>query len=165
MTQGVRESLLGDAIDRELLGGVERSILADGLPAHHETGALQMFDQRVKIDHHGLGSLTLGMTWLPQKNSHVTECFACGYRDGRERRIHGHRIGFEGVSRAIRLRDHHRERVRDDIKHVPGDTVALLLDHAIPFGGNLGLATLLGSARCASEETQGPRKPEDCVRR
>ena len=76
----------------------------------------------------------LAVPQLSEENPHLAEGLPGGARNGNQCRVHGIRVLLPGVPRAIGLGDHHRERVRDDVVHVAGDSVALLLDDDILLG-------------------------------
>ena len=162
MTKGVRERLLDHATDRMLMHGGERSILADRLLAHHETCTSQLIDKRVEIDQHRLGSLSLAVMQLPQEDSHVAERLLRRRGDGGERELDGLRIGLAGAARTVGLRNHHCERVRHHVEHVPSDAIALLLDDDLLFGHDLSLSALPGLPHGSREKTEGPGEAEDC---
>lgn len=66
------------------------------------------------------------------------------------------------ASRAVGLRNHHRERVCHHLVHVASDAIALLLDDDILFGHNLSISALPGPPHGSSEKTEGPGEAEDC---
>ena len=105
---------------------------------------------------------------LGQEHAHIAQGRTGGGRDGRQGLIHRVRIGVPGVAGAVRLRDHHREGVRDHVVHVASDPGALLLDHDVLDGA---VAVEFGRVACpacdacipprAHQEAEHPREPEN----
>ena len=107
------------------------------------------------------------MAELGEQHPHVAERTAGHARDRVERarsRL-GTRAG--GEAGAVGLGDHDRERVRDDVVHVAGDAVALLLDRvAVLDEGAFAVRDVLAPTHLATvadradEESGGPRQHE-----
>ena len=73
--------------------------------------------------------------------------------------------GRERIPRPVGLRDHDRERMGDDVVHVPRDAHALLLGDGIRLGQLLRRTVLAGAQRGAHEGADRPREQQREQRR
>ena len=86
------------------------------------------FDERPEVGQRGSRQIVLTVAELAEEHSHVPESVTSGCRDGGEGVVHCARVDGAHVSSPVGLRDHHGQRMGDDVVHVAGDSVAFLFD-------------------------------------
>ncbi len=158
----VRERLLQDPVDGEGLRRVEFWPLAEFVDGDGESGIPHLLDEPVEVGEPRLRTNLLRVAQLPEQQPHVGERLARGRRDRGEGV--GRRDRILRVARAVGLRDHDRERVRDDVVHVAGEPVALLLDHDGALRDLRGDASLARVAPACARAGRGSRRARTAPR-
>ena len=157
----VGQRLLGDPVDREARAGRQVARLAHADERGAQAAGPDLLDQRADVGLGGLRGEALAravaqparagehghgpggggrLGAAPQhaeQAPHVRERRPAGLGDGAERPGRRRGVGVGRVPAAVGLRDHHGERVGDDVVHLPGDP------GAFGRGRDLGLLVAL----------------------